>query len=152
MICEQCGKQLPPGTRRSRRFCDETCRSRFRRAEGAATLVGVAAVVRSELSERPAADVDADISLARLRDALWDSFDAETGTAKANLGRELRLVLAELESRRSAAAAASPPKPTFIDHLVARREARLAHRPMPPCPPGLNCDHEGQAGPGEMAR
>ena len=99
------------------------------------------AELRGELGDRPPADVEADRALGRLRDALWDAFDAESGSAKASLGRELRLVLVAIDERRAAAAAAAPPTQSMVDHLQARRAARRAGLPMPPCPPGLGCTH-----------
>jgi hypothetical protein len=109
-------------------------------------LADVAGASRQELAGRPPLDGDADRALARLRDAMWDAFDAETGAAKASLGRELRLVLRAIEDRRAATAALMPSAPSIVDHLVARREARRAGLPMPPCPPGLNCNHESAGG------
>jgi hypothetical protein len=110
-------------------------------------LADVAGASRQELAGRPPLDGDADRALARLRDSLWDALDSEpSGTAKASLGRELRLVLGAIEDRRAATAALMPSAPSIVDHLVARREARRAGLPMPPCPPGLNCNHESAGG------
>jgi hypothetical protein len=157
--CELCGRPLPTGIRRSRRFCSDRCRKRAARGQpppsmlsveaeppgrprdGSDGLVSVVAELRGELSDRPPADTEADRALGRLRDALWDSFDGETGSAKASLGRELRMVLAAIEARRAAVAAAQPPPLSMVDHLRARRVARLAGRPMPECPPELHCRH-----------
>src|SRR4051812_6854693 len=116
MNCEACGKPLPPGVRRSRRFCDDTCRKRARRGRPSVVLADVAAQSRHELTDRPPLDGDADKALARLRDTLWDALDGEeTGAAKASLGRELRMVITAIEERRAAADAARPRVPSKID-------------------------------------
>jgi hypothetical protein len=134
--CDRCGRPLeaPNGNRRPRKWCSEACRKAAWRAAG-----GQAAVRAVVSSRPPPGNGDRAQYLARQRDMLWDLLDAAPMGAAAGLSRELRLVLAELAAID--AAAATEERPSAIEHLQARREARLAGLPPPPCPPQLHCDH-----------
>jgi hypothetical protein len=132
--CDRCGRPLeaPTGHRRARKWCSEACRKAAWRAAGGQ------AAVRAVSSVAPPSKGDRVSYLLGQRDLLWDLLDAAPMGAAAGISRELRQVLAELAAIDAAVAAK---RPSMIDHLVERRQARRAGRPPPPCPPELHCHH-----------
>lgn len=123
--CQQCGGSLE-GRSTGTKFCSSSCRNRSHRGQPSRSAVvqlveaptperSVEAAVEADLatlSGVPATTVEAALRLARAIDA-----GPESASGLAVLVRELRQVLTEARSARSA-------EPDILDQLRARREAR----------------------------
>jgi hypothetical protein len=107
--CEACGRPLPAGAHRLKRFCDGTCQKRSARGNNVVSIdrarsanpetgaLSVASATASELQRLEAENS----MLGRTAMALADRIDSslETGAATASLARELRATMEAAEAK-----------------------------------------------------